>query len=169
MDAPTSTSKKESAANSALAQLRNFVFFTDRGLGRRVVPSALRDAGATVEIMDDHFPPDVEDTEWVPKVGSRGWIILSKDKHLRSNPLEQIALLKSNTHSFLLTSAGMTGPQNAKAFVTALPAMVRMIQKFPPPFIATITPSGAVNVFFTHDQLLKTVGENLALPSKKSS
>jgi hypothetical protein len=109
--------------------------------------------------MDDHFSPDAEDTDWVPSVGSRGWIILSKDRHLRSNPLELIALLKSNTHSFLLTSADMTGPDMAKAFIAALPSMLRMIDKFSPPFIATVTPLGAVNVFYTHDQLLKVVGE----------
>lgn len=84
---------------------------------------------------------------------------MSKDRHLRSNPLELIALLKANTHSFLLTSAQMTGPNMAKAFVAALPAMIRMIQKFAPPFIGTVTPLGAVNVFYTHDQLLKAVGE----------
>jgi len=153
------TLKKESAANSDLAQLRDLVFFTDRGLGRHVVPAALRAAGATVEIMDDHFAPKVEDTEWVPKVDSRGWIILSKDRHLRSNPLEQIALLKANTHSFLLTSADLTGPNMAKAFVAALPAILKMIGKFPTPFVATVTPLGAVKVFFTHDQLLKAIGE----------
>ena len=47
----------------------------------------------------------------------------------------------------------------AKAFVTALPTMVRMIAKFPAPFVATVTPAGAVNVFYTHDQLLKTIAD----------
>jgi hypothetical protein len=89
MDAANSTSKKESGASSDLAQLRSLVFFLDRNLGRHIVASALRDAGATVEVMDDHFAADVEDTVWVPTIGSRRWIILSKDRHLRSNPLEQ--------------------------------------------------------------------------------
>jgi hypothetical protein len=109
--------------------------------------------------MDDHFSPEAPDTEWVPSVGQRGWIILSKDRHLRSNPLELIALLKSNTHSFLLTSADMTGAAMARAFVTALPVMARMADKFPPPFIGTVTPSGRVSVYYTHDQLLNVVGE----------
>jgi len=109
--------------------------------------------------MDDHFAADTEDTQWVLEVGKRGWIILSKDRHLRSNPLEQIALLKSNTHSFLLTTADLSGPDMAKAFITALPDMLRMIEKFPPPFVATVTPSGVVNVFFTHDQLIKVIAD----------
>ena len=91
----------------------------------------------------------------------------SKDRHLRSNPLEQIALLKANTHSFLLTSAGLSGPHTAKAFVTALPTMLRMIGKFPAPFVGTVTPAGAVNVFFTHDQLLKAVGDRLTEPAPR--
>jgi hypothetical protein len=88
--------------------------------------------------MDDHFSPEAPDTEWVPSVGQRGWIILSKDRHLRSNPLELIALLKSNTHSFLLTSADMTGADMARAFVAALPVIARMADKFPPPFIGRV-------------------------------
>jgi hypothetical protein len=109
--------------------------------------------------MDDHFPTKTEDTQWVPDVGRRGWIILSKDRHLRSNPLEQMALLKSNTHAFLLTAADLTGPEMANAFVAALPDMVRMIEKFPPPFVATVTPAGVVKVFYTHDQLMKAISD----------
>jgi len=36
------------------------------------VATALRDAGATVEIHDDHFPPDALDETWLHAVGHRG-------------------------------------------------------------------------------------------------
>jgi len=131
-----------------------------------VVADALRAAGERVEIMEDHFANDVDDTVWVPEVGKRGWIILSKDKALRHNSLEQIALLKSNTHSFILTSADQAGPQMANAFVTALPDMMRLIQKFPPPFVGTVTPTGRVNVFVTHAQLLAAIADRKTPKSK---
>jgi hypothetical protein len=38
------------------------VFFLDRSLGKNRVATALRQAGATVHIHDDHFPPDAKPT-----------------------------------------------------------------------------------------------------------
>ncbi len=107
--------------------------------------------------MEDHFEKDTEDTVWVPEVGKRRWIILTKDKALRNNSLELVALLKSDTHSFILTSADQTGPQMAQAFVTALPQIDALVGKFQPPFVGTVSPAGAVNVFFTHDQLIAAI------------
>jgi predicted nuclease of predicted toxin-antitoxin system len=152
-------SKRESAANSGSAQQRELVFFLDKCLGRKVVAEALRAAGEQVELQEDHFDKKADDTQWVPEVGRRGWIILTKDRALRHNSLELIALLKSNTHSFILTSADQTGEQMAKAFVAALPDMKNMIGKFPSPFVGTVTPLGKVHVFFTHDQLLAAIGD----------
>src|SRR5262245_50182074 len=157
MGAARSKSRKASAASSASARQRDFVFFLDKCLGRKIVADALRNAGQRVELMEDHFDADVEDTIWVPAVGARGWIILTKDRALRHNSLEQIALLKSNTHSFILTSADQSGPQMAGAFVAALPDMLRLIQKFPPPFVGTVTSTGRVTVFLTHAQLLAAI------------
>jgi hypothetical protein len=159
MDAATSKSRKASAANSGSTQQRELIFFIDKCLGRKVVAEALRAQGERVEIMEDHFDKDADDTIWVPEVGRRGWVILTKDRALRHNSLEQIALLKSNTHSFILTSADQTAAQMANAFVTALNDMKKMIGKFPPPFVATVTPSGSVRVFFTHDQLLAAIAK----------
>lgn len=121
------------------------------------MPDALRAIGANVEVMDDHFDSETEDTVWVPHVGALGWIILSKDCRLRSNPLEQIALLKSGTHSFLLSAANITGESMARAFANAMPDILRMIKKFQPPFVATVSPSGGVSVFMTHDQLIAVI------------
>jgi hypothetical protein len=60
MTASADRSKKQSALN--LPSLPEpLVFFIDRSLGRRVIPNALRDAGARVEVHDDHFSQDAQD------------------------------------------------------------------------------------------------------------
>ena len=59
------------AAKRGLTQ--PLVFFVDRSLGKRDVPEALRRAGETVEIHDDHFAPDAKDADWLSVVGTRGW------------------------------------------------------------------------------------------------
>ncbi len=63
--------------------LAPIVFFLDRNLGKYTIAEALRQAGANVEIHDDHFQSDAKDEEWLGEVGRRGWIILTNDKKIR--------------------------------------------------------------------------------------
>src|SRR6478609_2522541 len=134
MAAPGWKSRKRSDASYHSKQPHDLVFFTDKMLGLFTVPNALRAIGERVECKTDHFDQDADDTVWVPEVGRRGWIILSADENLKHNHIEIVALLKSNTHSFLLTS-GFTGPEMANAFVTAMPDIKGIISSIPPPAV----------------------------------
>ena len=166
MAARASKSKKGSGASSASKQQpepvlcrEDPVFFIDKCLGLRIVPEALRAIGAKVELKTDHFPEDTKDTDWLPVVGSRRWIILSKDKNLRHNQLEIIGLLQANTHSFLLTTGSMTGPEMAAAFVAAMPDMLGIIASISPPVVGSVSKAGAVRVLFTGDELMDRASE----------
>lgn len=116
--------------------------------------------------MEDHFPPDAPDVDWLPEIGRRGWKVLSKDSQMRHNNIELVALLKANTHSFILTSASQSGSDMAAAFVKALPQMKRIINKFPAPLVSTVSRSGNVSVYLTHDQLIAQIGENQTAEEK---
>ena len=50
-------------------------FFIDRCLGKKLA-TVLRAQGHTVELHDSHFAKDVD---WLPTVGQRGWVVLTKD------------------------------------------------------------------------------------------
>ena len=132
-------------------------FFIDKCLGTRVVPDALRASGVSVEVKTDHFAPDTRDIDWLPVVGERGWVILSKDKQLHHNYLEIVHLLRSGTASFILTSGNYSGQEMADAFVRALPDIMRMLAKFSPPFVATVSKRGTVRIRYTFDGLIKKV------------
>jgi PIN like domain len=49
-----------------------FIFSLDRSLGKHIVADALRQAGAAVEMHNDHFRQDASDVEWLRAVGPRG-------------------------------------------------------------------------------------------------
>ena len=137
--------------------LRDPIFFIDKCLGLKVVPAALRACGLTVELKTDHFPQETPDSQWLTEVGKRGWIVLSKDQNLKHNHLEIVALLKSNTHSFILMSAQLTGDEMAQAFITAMPQIKNIIAKQPPPLVATVTKEGEVRITHTYDELTKSL------------
>lgn len=159
MAARGSKSRKRSDASSHSKQPRDPVFFIDKCLGLKTVPEALRSIGERVELKTDHFEQDTEDAKWVTEVGARGWIILSADEHLKHNHLEIVALLKSNTHSFLLTSGNFSGREMAHAFVTAMPQIKGIIAAIPPPAVCMVSKAGSVRVAYTHDGLIDRVIE----------
>ena len=125
-------SKKRSAANSSSKPLSAHTFFIDRSLGQKIVAQALRDAGATVVVHDDRFPPDAPDEDWLHEVGQRGWIVLTKHKMIRYRDTERVAIIRAGV----------------RAFVRALPAIVRLLARRRPPFIATITSGGSISQVF---------------------
>jgi len=143
------TSPRSGVASEAV------VFFLDRCLGKGDVRQALSDAGARVEIFDAHFDQDTNDVVWLREVAKRGWIVLTKDKHLRSNPLEVRALFESGTATFVLSSGEVTGPQMGIAFVNALPDMRRFLAKFQKPFVASVTSTGKVRVVENYASLIR--------------
>ena len=57
----------------------SITFFIDHCVSQKIVPKAMRSAGALVEAHIDHFPVDALDTEWLPEVSRRGWVVITKD------------------------------------------------------------------------------------------
>lgn len=76
----------------------------DRSLGKGVV-AALTPFHAEVFAHDDLFPQDTDDDVWLEEVGRRGMVALTKE--------------------------GMTGPDQAAAFATALPEILRIARDEP--------------------------------------
>jgi hypothetical protein len=71
---------------------RGITFYIDRCLGNKLIVETLRSAGVTVEIHDDHFAKDAPDLDWIPEIGKRGWVVLTKDARIGTNQLERLAV-----------------------------------------------------------------------------
>jgi hypothetical protein len=124
------------------------ILFVDEGMGRYVVPEAIRAAGVQAEAHRDHFPPGTPDADWIEDVTKRGWVIVGKDKGHRFEPLEMLAIQRSGARMFTLASGKRTGVENAEAIVKALRAMERFDATHAPPYIARITRAGAVEAIY---------------------
>ncbi len=121
-------------------------FFLDWNLGKHVIANTLREAGARVEIHDDHFPVGAQDNEWLPAVGKKGWVVLTKDQRIRHRGLELKALMDARVKAFVLTTGNLRGLEMAAIFVKALPAIQRCVHKNDHPFIARISKQGQVTL-----------------------
>src|SRR5205085_11068593 len=96
---------------------------------------------------DEHFPRNTPDEIWLTEVGRRGWVVLTKDKHIRYRSNEIAALLSANVRAFILTTKGdLTGAEMAQIFIKALSRIKRMATKTPPPFIARVQRDSTVEL-----------------------
>lgn len=122
------------------------VLFLDECLGTTDVAGALREAGAEVEVLVDHFSSGTHDEVWLSWVGQRGWVVLSKDKWIRKRSVELTALRATGVAAFVLAGGDMKGSEMAHAFVTARTPMRKLLRDYEPPFIAKVTAHGKVEL-----------------------
>lgn len=108
-------------------------FFLDRGLGSRIVPASLREAGWALETMDERYGKDVsqkiQDTQWIEEATLNGDVLLCKDLEIANNPLEAQVVYMSGARAFGLSNAQIIGPNMAKWFLTCEAKIVRMAQR----------------------------------------
>ena len=114
----------------------DFIYFTDRDLGKRF-PEILRSAGLTVERHADHFAPDAPDEEWLETVGKRGWIALTHDRRIRYKPNERDAVMRHGVALFVVVGAAPF-PELALAFVATARRVERFLLDHKRPFIAKV-------------------------------
>lgn len=112
------------------------VFFTDRDLGKQF-PQRLRDAGLVVERHGDHFLPDTPDTEWLPKVGRRGWVVITHDERIRYKANELAAVVQHRV-AMLLVVGRAPFPELAGYFVQTLPRIQAFVDEHKSPYIAKV-------------------------------
>jgi hypothetical protein len=106
----------------------------------------LNNASVQYERHRDHFQLGELDTVWLPPVCEKRWIVLTKDKGIRYNQLEIRAIVDNKGREFFFRSGNWNGAKLAEILAKALPKMKRMAAKVDPPFIASLTEAGDVNL-----------------------
>lgn len=102
-------------------------FFTDRGLGKRVV-EGLRREGWTIHAMYEVFPSSersrsrrFQDENWIPEVTERGWAILSKDGFRWDH--ERLAIADCGARVFSIPSGNLRTEQMIERFAASKEAI----------------------------------------------
>ncbi|MEB3338052.1 MAG: DUF5615 family PIN-like protein [Leptolyngbyaceae bacterium] len=139
-------------------------FFIDHCVSQKIVPEAMRSAGATVEAHIDHFSIDALDTEWLPEVSQRGWVVITKDFGLNSNFLELRAIAAANAKVFILTSGNFTGEEMAAILVEGISRLEKFVQGNQAPFIARIDLKGKVKLLQNKTKLSKLLKGSVPQP-----
>lgn len=91
-------------------------FFTDRGIGSRIVPAGLRAAGWSLATMDERYGPlvsqGIDDATWIRDAATNGEVVVAKDKAIARNALEVDAITYTDARVFVIANADRRAPSN---------------------------------------------------------
>jgi PIN like domain len=111
-------------------------FFVDENLCGGFA-ARLRLAGLRVEELREHLPRGTKDTEWLPYVGSRGWVAVTADL-FRDDPEEQLALMVHGVPVFVLVGRA-TQDVRADVFIRKSKWIRRFLSTNTDPFMVRIS------------------------------
>jgi hypothetical protein len=124
------------------AELR---FFLDRGLGSRMVPAALREAGWVLETMDERYGKQesqkIKDEQWIEEATLNGDILLCKDLEIAHNPLEAQVVYMTGARAFGLSNAQINGPTMIQWYLTCAEKIFDMARKAEGPYVVSVNPT----------------------------
>jgi hypothetical protein len=74
-------------------------FFFDNNFSD-AIPRILAELDVEASHLRDHFDGHAKDVDWIPIVGSRGWVLLTADEAIRRVPIEAQALRDAQIVTF---------------------------------------------------------------------
>jgi len=119
------------------------VIFFDRSIPRGVaeaVKQVREDACWLEDVFEEGW---IKDREWIPEVGARGWLVISKDKKIRTRREERRAVKENNVGCFILNyKQPLNRWEILKLVTSTLDEMEEKFANTPRPFMYLIDRNG---------------------------
>jgi hypothetical protein len=94
---------------------------------------------AVVRYGDHYGESAVPDDEWITFAARQGYIALSHDRNIRSDPVATRALMENDGRLFVVRGKNLTGPETAALVVASLGGIYRALREQPAAFIGVIS------------------------------
>jgi len=119
-------------------------FFFDRSTGKSI-PEAFALLGIDAVAHDDYFAQATPDDTWLAEVGKLGWIVITKDDHIRRNDAERAALITYNVGCFVLMQRNVTRFRMTQNLMRSWDTIIEIAESAPKPFLYAIHADGSVH------------------------
>ena len=108
----------------------------------------LRELGVDAWALREAFPENTPDTDYLPELGNRGWVLVTKDRHIRTRPVEAKALAESGVTALFLGPffGKLTFWAQATWLVNRWPEIEKFASRIDPGTIGLIKQRGAPQV-----------------------
>jgi hypothetical protein len=121
------------------------VILIDRSVPKPVA-EALQKVRSDVLWLEDRFRHDVKDPEWLSIAGDNGWLVILRDKKVRSRPGERRAIVEHGVGCFILNQGNdPTKWEYLKLLALTLDAMIERFDVTAKPFVYTVSRDGLMN------------------------
>jgi hypothetical protein len=104
------------------------IYFVDRTHGRKKLPNLLKKVGMKVEVHYNHFDPEAPDDEWIPKCAANGWVILTGDKAIETDPINARAVEDSAAKVFITADTNSKAEEWAAAIIVGRRKLARVVE-----------------------------------------
>jgi hypothetical protein len=104
------------------------IYFVDRTHGHKKLPNLLKKVGMKVEVHYKHFDPEAPDDEWIPKCAANGWIIITGDKAIETDPINLKAVEGSGAKVFITADTNSTAEEWAAAIIVGRRKLARIAE-----------------------------------------
>ena len=116
-------------------------FFFDTNLSQHMA-KGMSAFGENVTHLKDHFTEDTEDSVWLEFIGINSFILITRDKNLRKNPLEIQTIRKFKVGAFFLGGKNLTKWHLIQQLVRSWPRIKEFSRKTQKPFIYLVNRTG---------------------------
>jgi predicted nuclease of predicted toxin-antitoxin system len=118
------------------------MIFIDRSIPRGVA-DALKAVRGDVSWFEDHFPHDTKDVTWLPIAGQNDWLVVARDKKIRTRAGERHMIEVNNVGCFIISQKqNLTRWEYLKLLARSLDQMEEIFQTKAHPFICKVDASG---------------------------
>ena len=112
----------------------------------RTVADAIKRRRPDARWKLDLFPRDTKDVVWLEAAGKGGWLVVTRDKHIRTRPGERRAIEEHGVGCFILGyKQDLKKEEVTEIVLEALEHMEELFERTERPFIYTITKNGDFN------------------------
>ncbi len=119
------------------------MIFVDRSVPKGVAEQ-IKKVRSDVIWLEDKFRHDTPGEEWLPVAGQEGWLVVLRDKKVRTRPGEREKIMRHRVGCFILNQKqDPTRWQYLQLLAGTLDQMQEEFIKTPRPFMYTIDRNGA--------------------------
>jgi len=89
--------------------------------------------------------PDTKDVDWLPVAGTNAWVVIMRDKRIRTRPGERRQLIDHGVRAFVMTG-GDSKWQTLELLVRRWPDIHKATDSHVAPFIFSVTQGGVTRL-----------------------
>ncbi len=126
------------------------MIFIDRSVPKpKGVAEAIKQVRDDIWWLEDKFPHDTPDEVWLAEAGANGWLVITRDKRIRTRPGERENIIRYGVGCFIINQKqDPTKWEYLKLIARTLDEMEEKFADTPRPFGFTIDRQGVMRRAF---------------------